>query len=318
MAGLLGGSVAADGGPLRDWIAQRRMASERADDTADTTSDGGIRDARADDGEPRRANDSALPPGVRRLSDVPYGADVRQTMDVYLPPLDVGTRPAAIVLMVHGGAWRYGDKAAAAVVSNKVARWTTRGTILVSVNYRLLPQADPSLQADDVARALAAVQAHAAEWGGDPARVVLIGHSAGAHLVALLGADPARAYALGARAWRGVVALDSAALDLEEIMERRHLPLYDAAFGGDAAFWHRLSPYHRLTSAALPSLLVCSSLRVDQPCAQAARYARRAQALGVRAEVLAQPLSHAQINARLGEAGAYTEAVERFLQEATR
>ncbi len=65
----------------------------------------------------------------------------------------------------------------------------------------------------DVARALAAVQARAGEWGGDASRVVLMGHSAGAHLVALLSADPTRAAAEGAGPWRSAVVLDSAAID---------------------------------------------------------------------------------------------------------
>src|SRR3546814_18036265 len=91
--------------------------------------------------------------------------------------------------MVHGGFWALGDKASAGVAGAKMAHWVGRGMIFVSVNYRLLREADPVTQAADVGHALAAVQARAAGRGGDPARILLIGHSAGAHLVAFLAAD---------------------------------------------------------------------------------------------------------------------------------
>src|SRR5207247_470736 len=111
--------------------------------------------------------------------------------------------------MVHGGAWVLGDKASPGVMENKVARWAARGYILLSVDYRMIPEADPLEQAEDVARALAAAQAKAASWGGDPSKFVLMGHSAGAHLVGLLAADPARAFKRGAKPWLGAVLLDS-------------------------------------------------------------------------------------------------------------
>src|SRR6185295_4587727 len=135
----------------------------------------------------RARQEPSLPPGVTVERDVSYGTFPRQRMDVYLP---TGTRTGAVIVMVHGGAWRIGDKSMPQMVGNKVARWVPRGDVFVSINYRMLPQADPLTQADDVARALAAVQARAASWGADPRRVILMGHSAGAHLVALLSARP--------------------------------------------------------------------------------------------------------------------------------
>src|SRR4029079_2679374 len=98
-----------------------------------------------------------------------------------------------------GGGWRTGDKRSRGVVGNKVRRWSRAGIIVVSVNYRLLPGTDPVEQARDVARALATAQARLTEWGGDPGKVVLMGHSSGAHLVALLDARPSLATSVGAR-----------------------------------------------------------------------------------------------------------------------
>lgn len=252
----------------------------------------------------------AVPPEVNVLHDVAYGRDEAQTMDVYLPQ---GAKNAPVIFMVHGGGWRNGDKQMASVVNNKLARWTPRGFIFISVNYRMLPDADPLTQADDVARALTAAQTQAAEWGGDPNRFILMGHSAGAHLVSLLNAAPERALKQGARTWLGTVSLDTAGMDIVKVMEREHLRLYDKAFGKDRAYWKAASPLHILASEARPVLMVCSSKRRDKPCDDARGFAARAKPLGVRAEILPQAKSHREINDELGLPGAYTETVEDFM-----
>lgn len=244
------------------------------------------------------------------LRDLAYGNDPRQRMDVYLPvqPLN-----APVILMVHGGGWRHGDKSASVVVDNKVTRWVARGFVFISVNTRLLPQANPLEQARDVAQALAVAQAKAPSWGADPARCILMGHSAGAHLVALVNASPDLAAQAGAKAWLGTVALDSAAVDVAPIMQGSHFRLYDTAFGTAPAFWRAVSPIQQLTAVAKPMLAVCSTQRSDA-CAQADAFAARATELGVRAQVLRQDLSHRDINQTLGQPGVYTEAVEAFMR----
>jgi acetyl esterase/lipase len=250
-----------------------------------------------------------LPAGVTVLRDVAYGPAKRHRMDVYLPP---EAKAAPVILMVHGGAWRIGDKRHGPVFANKVARWAPLGFIFVVVNYPMLPESDPVAQADDVARALAAAQQAAPGWGGDPDRFILMGHSAGAHLVSLLNADPARALTLGAKPWLGAVSLDSGALDVPAIMQARHPELYDDAFGADPAFWAQASPAHNLTGDSPPWLGVCSGPRRIS-CAHNRAFAAKAQQLGRRAEVLGRDLSHGAINSALGNPGAYTEAVEAFL-----
>jgi acetyl esterase/lipase len=248
--------------------------------------------------------------GVHKLVDLAYGPSAKQRVDVYLPPA-VGSAP--IVVMVHGGAWMFGDKASRGVVGAKVDHWVMNGWILVSVNNRLLPEATPLQQADDVARALAFVQQQAAAWGGDATRVVLMGHSAGAHLVALLSASPALAARAGASRWAGTVVLDSAALDLEALMRERHPRFYDRVFGADGESWRATSPTARLGADAVPMLLVCSTLRRDDSCGQATRFAARANAAGVPARVHREPLAHAGIDAELGRPGPYTDDVDAFI-----
>lgn len=269
----------AGAGPLRDRLEARRAAKQAA----------------------------AVPAGVRLLRNVGYGADQEQRFDVYIPK---AASRAPVLFMVHGGGWKRGDKAADQVVENKVAYWSAHGFIVISSNYRMLPEADPLTQARDIASAVAAAQSQAAGWGGDPAKFILMGHSAGAHLVALLSASNELK---GPLRWLGTVALDSAAYDVEQRMQGRHMRLYDEAFGKDPAYWRSVSPYAQLTGAGQPFMAVCSSQRADA-CEQARRYAAKAGPLGTHIEVLEQDLSHKEINQTLGQEGAYTQAVDRFIR----
>lgn len=254
---------------------------------------------------------ASAPQGYRVLTDQVYGAHQRQVMDIYIPD---EADNAPVIFMVHGGGWRRGDKANDAVVENKVKRWVQRGFIFISSNYRLLPDADPLAQADDVAAAIAYAQRNAAQWGADPKQFVLMGHSAGAHLVSLLNSDPAIAKAQGASPWLGTIAIDSAGFDIEKVMRADHvLRLYRNAFGEDVEFWRQASPIVRLQKAGAPLLAICSSVRKDKPCDQAEAYATKARTLAMRVEVLPVELSHRQANVTLGEEGNYTAAVERFL-----
>jgi arylformamidase len=243
----------------------------------------------------------------RVAGNVAYGTHTRHVFDVYAAP---GVRDAPVILMVHGGGWRIGDKTHANSIDGKIAHWVPRGVVFVATNYRLLPDADPREQAEDVARALATVQERVHEWGGDGSRLVLMGHSAGAHLVSLVAAD-AKLRAL-AKPWLATISLDTASLDVLETMRGRHLPLYDRAFGDDAGFWRTASPLAQLDRGAGTFLLVCSTRRSDA-CPQGEAFARKARALGLRAQTLGFDFSHAGINGELGVDAAYTAAVDAFL-----
>jgi arylformamidase len=279
----------AQAGPVRERMAERREARQGASSGALTAAQ-----------RPAHA-------------DVAYGQDPAQTMNVYAPNTANQGQGAPVIFMVHGGAWAMGDKASSHVVRHKAARWLPRGLLFISVNYRLLPSADPLEQARDVARALAFAQQQASAWGGDAGKFVLMGHSAGAHLVSLLSAEPALAREQGAKPWLGTVSLDSAAFDVPAIMGARHARLYDRAFGKDPNFWAATSPLHQLKQAQAPLLAVCSSRR-DDACPQAQAFAAKATPLGMRVSVLPQDRTHAEINDDLGQPSAYTEAVEDFLR----
>lgn len=242
-----------------------------------------------------------------------YGPHRLQRYDLYRPArID---RDTPTVLFVHGGGWAFGDKANAVSIDAKRERWVAAGAIVVSTNYRLLPDADPLEQARDVARALASVQQQVAALGADPSRIALMGHSAGAHLSALVAVSPALQREAGVRPWAATVLLDSAAVDVPAIMAASPPPLYRRAFGDDPAYWRTVSPRHRVEGATAPVLAVCASAR-EHACPHNRTLLDALAARGTRTALLPQALSHAQINRELGGDNAYTRAVEAFLREA--
>lgn len=258
------------------------------------------------------AGAAPLPPGVRQVPDQAYGAHPRQVLDLYLPA-DPPAGPRPVILFVHGGGWRRGDKAMPGMVDHKLAHWVPRGWAFAAMNYRLWPEVDVLAQCDDVAQALAWLQRQAPALGLDARRLSLLGHSAGAQLAALLVASPARVAAAGATPWHATVVVDTAALDMVAVMQRPHYRFYDPVFGTDPGHWAAASATRQLQGPPVtPVLLVHGAARADAQAAAEA-FAQRARALGGQARVLALPLGHLELNAALGRPGPYTEAVDAFL-----
>jgi acetyl esterase/lipase len=132
---------------------------------------------------------AAADPPVQETLDVRYGDDSEaQALDVFAPK-DAADRP--VVLVVHGGAWLFGDKDMLGLYRGVGRFFARHGAVAVCINYRLAPQAKHPEQVMDVARAFAWTRAHARDYGGDPDRILLCGHSAGGHLAALLATDEA-------------------------------------------------------------------------------------------------------------------------------
>ena len=104
------------------------------------------------------------------------------TMDVFLP-VDEPMEPRPAVMLVHGGSWRYFDRDRYKSVARRLAR---SGYVTASIDYRLVPAGEFPNAVHDTSCALAYLQNHADELGIDPARIVLIGYSAGAHLSSLV------------------------------------------------------------------------------------------------------------------------------------
>ncbi len=242
--------------------------------------------------------------------DIPYGPDNAQRFDVYLPE---NPKNAPVIFMVHGGAWFWGDKTKKQVVANKVSYWLPKGYIFISTNYRLLPRVNPLEQAHDVATALAKAQSLASTWGGDPKQFTIMGHSAGAHLVALLAVKPSIAISRGAKLWKSAVLIDTAALDVPKVMAQHRFRIYNRAFGKDPKLWRAISPIHHIKVKAPPILLICSTLRA-RSCPVGKTFAKVARKAGTFITVYPVPLSHRKLNTNLGIKGRYTSAVANFIK----
>ena len=256
------------------------------------------------------AASSVLQAAPRIHKNLKYGPAARQALDVYLPQ---NPKNAPVMVMVHGGGWAVGDKAHPGVWREKQRYWGAKGYIFVSVNYRMVPEANPLEQAHDVARAIAFVQTNVARLGGNPDQMVVMGHSAGAHLVSLLAADLELAAQHGATPWRATVSLDTGALDVEAIMTNRPSRLFRNAFGKDPALWRASSPIAQLQPGAKPFMLVCSTQRAIA-CTSARAFSAAISAQGGQSQILPLDMAHNQINKVLGKPGAYTKAVDAFLR----
>lgn len=255
-----------------------------------------------------------LPPGLASaatLTDQRYGPDAAQLADAYLPATP-GAPLAPILVLVQGGSWRQGDKAEPAFVQDKVARWLPLGYVVVSVNTRLLPDAPPRAQAEDLGQAVAWVQRQAAGWRADPGRILLMGHSSGGHLLALLAAEAGMRQRAGVTPWLASIILDGTPFDLPRIMAAEHAGFYDRAFGSDPAQWRAASPTAQLSGPNPPTLLVCSSLR-PQSCRRSRDYAQRLTEHGGQAQVLPVARNHGQINAAVGGDNDETSEIARFI-----
>src|SRR3954467_6140192 len=149
--------------------------------------------------------------------NIPYAAPSheRQGLDVYAPP-DAKNLP--IVFWIHGGGWQAGDKSD---VKQKPKLFNDAGFVFVSVNYRLLPDVDMGTLTRDVAKAFRWTHDHAAELGGDPSRVIVGGHSAGAQLAALLCTDEKYLKEEGVpfTVLKGCIPVDGDTYDIPAIIE---------------------------------------------------------------------------------------------------
>lgn len=122
--------------------------------------------------------------GVRQLLDVPYVSNghERQKLDLYLPQIH-DDNPRPVLVRIHGGAWRHGDKSA----QRGVAGYVKQGYIGVAINYRFSQQNIFPAQIEDCKAAIRWLRSHAEDYGIDPERIGAVGSSAGGHLAALLG-----------------------------------------------------------------------------------------------------------------------------------
>ena len=268
---------------------------------------------RGERGAEPRAPLAPYAPPARPTRTIVYGSHQRQQKDIYEPKTAVEEQP--LVLFVHGGAWRMGSHKR---VQSKPVHFNQKNIYFASTGYRVLPDTPVEDQARDVGLALQALIAQADPLGFDAENVILMGHSSGAHLAALVATDPQYAGdAFGAI--KGVVLLDGAGYDVAKNMkdapfERKRV--YEDAFGilpqrhkalspvthiggKDAPNWLALYVADRAVSKTQAELLV-SGLKDAESAAQTAAI---------------PDTDHALMNREIGtDAGkAQTEAIDAFL-----
>jgi acetyl esterase len=181
--------------------------------------------------------------GMTVERDVSYGSDALQKLDVWRPKAARG--PVPIVVFVHGGGFVRGDKKD---YDNIPAYFARHGFLGININYRLAPAVTWPAASEDVGGAVAWLEANAAAQGGDPRRIVVIGHSAGASAVASYVLDPS------IKAERnGVVGAVIISGPLGHGNERR--PADRVYFGYDASKMERREPLGHVSESKLPLLI---------------------------------------------------------------
>jgi acetyl esterase/lipase len=249
--------------------------------------------------------------GMKVVRDLAYapaseaGQSRLLSMDVY-SPAKTGSWP--VIVMVHGGGWKRGDKASPGVATAKSHYFVQNGFVFISVNYRLVPDVKPTDQAGDLARAVGFLKKEVNKYGGDPDRIVLMGHSAGAHLSARVATDPTylRTQGLSPKDLQGVVLLDGAAYNLPEALGeggtgKMESGLYRDAFGHDTEFWRKCSPTLQAGAAPLPPFLIFHAGQREAARHFSQQLAEALLAAGGKAEVVAVPdKNHAGINKDIG------------------
>ncbi len=242
-------------------------------------------------------------PEPRGAREMAYGKDPLQKLDYWSPK----NPRSPLVVFIHGGGWKRGDKRNS--TGQKASHFVDQGYAFASLNYRLVPAATVEQQAGDVATALAFLIKQADALGFEKNKVVLMGHSAGAHLAALVGTDMGylKNAGLGPKALRGVIPLDGACYDVpRQITDGGKLmnDTYIQAFGTDRTRQTALSPTHHAAAPNAPAFLILHVQRVDG-AAQSQALGEALQQSGTKAVVRGFAgfgmKGHMEINRLLGD-----------------
>lgn len=252
-------------------------------------------------------------------TEMAYGSEPLQKLDFWR----ASSGNAPLVIFVHGGGWKRGDKNNA-TGQYKASHYVEQGYAFASINYRLVPDATVEQQAADVANAVAYLRGNAATLGLDQQRIVLMGHSAGAHLVALVGTDPQYLRAAGMQPsdLSGVIPLDGAAYDVPSQMvdgARIMSDTYLQAFGSEPVRQKALSPYWHAGGPNAPSFLILHVER-DDGAKQSAALAEALRKNGTQVKLQSFQgkglRGHMEINRKLGDpAYPATPVVDAWLRE---
>lgn len=228
------------------------------------------------------------------------------SLDVHAPARPCG---APVVIWVHGGGYHVGDKANQ--VADKVRRFNAEGWIFVSVNYRLTVPGSPVSARfpdhyEDVAAAVAWVHRSIGGYGGDPDRLALLGHSAGADIVANVADQPRYLEAVGLHTWDLDCAgpLDTEGFNKVASVGDGESAQWHSALGNDPAYLTETSATRFLTpTSAVPRTIGVIRGTAGRRAIERA-YLAKVAAAGVRTTAIdASGLSHEEVNSRIGAPG---------------
>lgn len=256
-------------------------------------------------------------------ADIVYGDKERQKVDVYAP---ASAQNLPVVFWIHGGGWQLGDKTS---VQLKPQAFVEKGFVFVSTGYQLLPSVEMVAIFKDIAKSLAWVHANIAKYGGDPTRIFVMGHSAGAQLSALLCTDDRYLKAEGVpfSVLKGCVPVDGDTFDVPAMIEtaetrlRVHgMPLptngHRQKFGNDPAkHWDYSAVTHVEKGKGIPPFLILHVADHPDNSMQARRFESALKAAGVPVKVFgARDTNHVRMNDELGRPGdASTAALFEFV-----
>jgi acetyl esterase/lipase len=272
-----------------------------------------------------------LPASAQEVKrDIPYvvKGHERQVLDVYSPK---NAKDLPVVFWIHGGGWQAGDKSS---VQIKPKVFVDKGFVFVSTNYRLLPNVEMGDIIRDIAKSIHWVHDHIAEYGGDPKRLFIMGHSAGAQLAALICTDDRylKAEGLSLAITKGCVPVDGDTYDVPAIIEtaetRRKvhgLPQpkfgHREKFGNDPAKHKDFSAVtHVAKDKGIPPFLILHVAEHPDTTAQAQRLGNVLKEAAIPVTVFgARETTHNKINADLGMPDdPATKALFEFLDKALR
>jgi acetyl esterase/lipase len=205
----------------------------------------------------------------------------RQTLDVYAP---TGGKTLPVVVWIHGGGWQAGDKKE---VHSKPQAFADKGFVFVSINYRLLPDKVTIKQmAQDVAKAIRWVHDHAREYGGDPDTLIVMGHSAGAQLAALICTDDRylKAEGLPLSIIKGCVPVDGDTYDVIlqiATVEAKRAERYRIKFGDEKMQRELSAVTHVAKGKNIPPFLILHVADHPETRGQSQRLVKVLQAAGV-------------------------------------
>ena len=247
--------------------------------------------------------------------ELSYGNEAKQKLDYFAI---AGKSNVPLVVFIHGGGWSIGDKKHG--TGTKYGYYNGLGFAFASLNYRLVPNVKPSDQATDIARAISYLRKNAAKLGFDPNRIFIMGHSAGAHLAALVGSDTRYLDQAGVpvSAIKGAILLDGAGYDVAAQMQykgNKVQGMYNAAFGSNPAVHATLSP---VTHARAPNIQNWLILHVESrpdATAQSQALGKILSTNGAAVAVKAVPDStHMSVNQDAGKAGSFVgDEIASFL-----